>query len=101
MTDGILDSTVAENLPVVSPSSMPRKASLLHFQAFLLLGYSKPKPDRWQHGDTYSSLKEEVQSSAHCLLYGIYQDQPLKPNFSLPRKRNLRISVYNLTVPLL
>lgn len=101
ITDGILDSTVVENSPVVSPSSMPRKASLLHFQVFLPLGYFRPKPDRSQNGDTYSSLKEEGQSSVHYSLYGIYQDQPQKPNSSLPRKRNLHTSVYNLTVPLL
>lgn len=99
-TDGI-DFTVVENSRVVLPYFMPRKASLLHFQAFLLLGYFKSKPDRWQHGGTYSSLKEEVQFSVHYSQYGIYQNQPLKPNFSLPRKRNLHISVYNLTVPLL
>lgn len=100
-TDGNVDFTVVESSPVVSPSSMRRKASLLHFQVFLLLGYFKSKQDRSQHGDTYSSLKEEVQSSVHYSLYGIYQDQPLKQNFSLPRKRSLHISVYNLTAPLL
>lgn len=69
-TDGNVDFTVVESSPVVSPSSMRRKASLLHFQVFLLLGYFKSRQDRSQHGDTYSSLKEEV--TVLCALFALW-----------------------------